>query len=311
MKSCWKLVVIALAVVVCDSHETSATSVFVGPDPVETLTIGRAARDVALEESRWRRLVARLNRGDSARKYPAVDLSISTSTAGLLWDFWDQRVHVFIGDPFDAASLIREAAVEPLFVIEEIEPSTQRAVIVVRESDDAADWSDLGGRRLAFSRHGSDLVHLLPHSAMLRRGLKVVEMPDDVEVPKDRVAVFHSHDDHSALMWLYRSTAGAKAAAVSMHDFQKVEQKRPELFRPVLTSSPIPIAIAVASADVKPATRLALVDRLRNESYALFSALGIARHIRARLHPATSANPTILDLMERLTLIEAAAATDR
>ncbi len=311
MRSCWKLAVFAFAIIAYGPRETLADSVFVSPKPVETLTIGRATRDVALEESRWQRLLARLNRCARDQKHPPIDLSISTSTAGLFWDFWDRRVHVFIGDPFDAASLIREAAAEPLFIIDEIEPSTQRAVIVVRESDDAVGWTDLGGRRLAFSRHGSDLVHLLPHSMLLRRGMTVVEVPDDVEVPEDRVAAFHSHDDRSALMWLYRSAVGAKAAAVSMHDFQQVERRRPELFRPILTSPPIPVAIAVASAEVEPATRLALIDCLRTESAELFAALGIAQHIRARLQAATPADPAIVDLLERLTMIETAAATGR
>ena len=311
MRSCWKFAILALVLIKIASSEALASSTLVEPLTMSTLTIGRATRDVGHEKRRWQRLLIKLNEKDATRFRPTFDLHITSSKAGLLWDFWDRKVNVFIGNPFLAASLIREADAVPLLVIEEREPSHQRSVIIVRESDEAEGLADLSGRRLAFARHGSDLVHLLPHSMLLSQGMIVVEMGENAEVPSDRIAAFHLHDDRSPLMWLYRSTTGARAAAVSMRDFQDVERRRPELFRPVLTSPPIPMAIAVAAAAVDPASRLALTEHLERERAELFRALDYEQHKGVRLRRVTSQDAAIIDLVQRVDAIEASAANER
>jgi ABC-type phosphate/phosphonate transport system substrate-binding protein len=164
-----------------------------------------------------------------------------------------------------AASLIREANAQPLFIIEEPEPSYQRSVIIVRESDTASDPGDLSGHCLAFARHGSGLGHLLPHSMLLSYGLKVVETAEDADIHDDHVAVHHINDDLSPLFWLYRSDDVPRAAAVTMRDFSKIERVRPELFRPISASKPIPIAVVIAAADVDVASRSMLTERLEQE----------------------------------------------
>ena len=324
MRPCWKPVLLCAVVLLGSTAPTGSfpipTNVDVpavadAPEPVDTptpadadsqdsLTIGRATRDVALEERRWQGLLARLN-GVSA--LPRIDLRITSSTAGLLWDPWDDKTHVFVGDPFVAASLIREIAAIPLFVIDELEPSSQRAVIVVRKPDGDLHPGDLLGRSLAFSRHGSSLAHLLPHSTLLRRGLAVAERPGDQEIATDQVAFFHLHDDRSPLMWLYRSSLGARAAAVSMQDFRAIERRRPGLFQPVLVSPPIPIAVAIASPGVDAAMRSLLIEHLEDARQELFEALGIVHGSRARLRAVDDADPEIVDLLQWLHLVEAAA----
>jgi hypothetical protein len=144
--------------------------------------------------------------------------------------------------------LIREADAQPLFIIEEPEPSHQRSVIIVRESDTV-----------------SDLGHLLPHSMLLSYGLKVVETAEDADIHDDHVAVHHINDDLSPLFWLYRSDDVPRAAAVTMRDFSKIERVRSELFRPISASKPIPIAVVIAAADVDVASRSMLTERLEQE----------------------------------------------
>ncbi len=281
----------------------------VGRELTGTITIGRTTRDVALEERRWQMLMAHLNRDARAQNHPPIELHVTSSTTGLLWDLWDQKIDVFIGNPFFAAGLIREAGALPLLVIEESEPSLERSVIVVREADDAIDWTDLNDRQLAFSRHGSDLVHLLPRSTLLQKGMTVVERGQEAALLPGQVAAFHIPNDRSPLVWLYRSAGEGKAAAASMRDFQAIERQRPELFRPILVSPPIPVAIAITSAEMEPGVAVALAEHFRLESAMLFDALGMDRRVHARLRPATSNDPAILDLLERVRLIEAAAAS--
>ena len=306
MRPYWKLV-FSITAFVFSSGAAFADVDVADMEPEETLTIGRATRDVVLEEHRWQGLLAQLNGEQSRRSLPPIDLRIISSSAGLLWDLWDNKMDVFVGDPFVAAGLIHEIAANPIFVIDEREPSSQRAVIIVRETENIDRSVDLHGRHLAFPRHGSSLVHLLPHSMLLRHGLTVVEIERDQEVPPDRIGAFYLHDDLSPLMWLYRSSLGAKAAVVSMPDFQKVERRRPDLFHPIMFSSPIPIMVAVTSARVDPATRKSLIERFEEARHDLFEALGIARNGRTRFRPVTIDDPVIIDLLSRLSAVETAA----
>ncbi len=279
--------------------------------PERMLTIGRATRDVALEEKRWFELLKRLNRPTDGTDLPKVALRMTSSTAGLLWEFWDDRIQVFVGEPFVAASLIRQIDAVPLFVIEDEEPSSQRAVIIVKDEREDAAPVELLGRRLAFSRHGSGLAHLLPLSTLLRRGLKANEVIGNVPIAPDRIGTFHLRDDRSPLMWLYRAEPGPYAAAVSLGDFRRVARSRPGLFRPVLMSPRIPIAVAIASNAVDPATRRSLAERLGEARSELFEALGVAKTARATFRPVTMGDPVITDLLERMTIVETAAEVMR
>lgn len=275
-----------------------------------TLTIGRATRDVGNEERRWQQLLAKLNHRGNFENRPMIDLNITNSKAGLLWAFWDRKVDIFIGKPFLAASLIREANAVPPFVVEESKPANQRSVIVVREDDEAEGIAGLTGHRLAFARHGSDLAHLLPHSTLLSHGMTVIEIAEGDAFLPDSITALHIHDDLSPLMWLYRSAAGPRAAAVSMRDFQKIERRRPELFRPVLTSPSIPMTIAVAAADLDPAGCMALADQLTSEPTELFRALGYGPEEGVRLRLVTPDDAAIADLVQRLDAIEASAKNE-
>ena len=311
MRSCWKRAILAFGLVGFASLEAGATSSSIEPDSLATLTIGRATRDVASEARHWQRLLTKLNDSDDANLNTTIDLHFTSGTAGLLWNFWDRKVHIIIGNPFLAASLIREADAVPLLIIEEPEPSYQRSVIIVRESDAASDPGDLSGHRLAFARHGSDLGHLLPHSMLLSYGLKVVETAEDADVHDDHVAVHHINDDLSPLLWLYRSGDEPRAAAIAMRDFSKIERVRPELFRPILASQPIPIAIVIAAADVDEANRLMLTERLEQERAELFRALGYGQDFSVRLRRVTSHDEAIIDLVQRLDGIDDALANQR
>ena len=140
MRACWRIAVLACAYVNVAVTEGLANPTSADSSVLTTLTIGRATRDVSDEKKRWQRLLTTLNDSDNTQTRPAIDLRITSSKAGLLWDFWDQKIQIFIGKPFLAASLIREAAAVPLLVIEESEPSSQRSVVIVRESDKAKGW---------------------------------------------------------------------------------------------------------------------------------------------------------------------------